>query len=60
YFEGPEKVTVAEVDPLDRYGLDRDRTNDGRREPKQGTASWTVSLRALAWMQMTTTFYGGL
>ncbi|MDJ0973849.1 MAG: M1 family metallopeptidase, partial [Planctomycetota bacterium] len=48
YFEGPEKVTVAEVDPLDRYGLDRDRTNDGRREPKQGTASWTVSLRALA------------
>lgn len=60
YFEGEKKVTVAEVDPLDRYGLDRDRTNDGKRAEAGARPSWDVSLRALAWMQMTTAFYGGL
>lgn len=59
YFQGEEKVTVAEVDPQGLLGLDKDRTNDGKRADA-GMPSAYVALKALAWVQMTTTFYGGL
>jgi hypothetical protein len=60
YVRGAGAVLMAEVDPEHHYGLDRNRTNDGLRRSPAASPSWAIALKALAWTQMTTTFYGGL
>lgn len=70
-FLGASPVSVAEVDPRTptarhegrretRYALDRDRTNDSLSTTRDERAAWGVALRALGWVQMNTTFYGGM
>lgn len=59
-FRGPSKVVAAETDPLYRYSLDRNRTNDGRRAERDAGASLQVALRALGWVELSNSFYGGL
>ena len=59
-FRGRQKALSAEVDPYQAYGLDRDRTNDGRTTKRNAGASIQIGLRALGWVEMSTSFYGGL
>lgn len=59
-FRGPVKAVSAEVDPYYAYGLDRDRTNDGRATERNPGAARQYALRALGWVQLSTSFYGGL
>ena len=59
-FIGPKKATLAAVDPHRLLALDRDRSNDGRRTQPHRGASITLALRMLGWVEMTTSFYGGL
>ena len=59
-FRGPAKALSAEVDPYSAYALDADRTNDGRASERNAGASIQLGLRALGWVQMSTSFYGGL
>jgi hypothetical protein len=59
-FRGPSKVTFAETDPRYLYGLDRNRTNDGRRTESNPGAALQMAIRALGWVQLTNSFYGGL
>jgi hypothetical protein len=56
----PSEVVAAEVDPLGRYSLDRDRTNDGLRTKSDRDATLALAIRLLGWTEMTTSFYGGL
>ena len=59
-FIGPEKVAIAAVDPNRQFGLERNRVNDGRRKEPHRGASTNLALRMLGWVEMTTSFYGGL
>jgi len=61
-FTGGEgrRVVSAEVDPDHRLFQERDRTNDGRRAAVGERPSVRVAIRALGWVEMTTSFYGGL
>ena len=59
-FRGPSPVDLAETDPERRVSLEVDRTNDGRRVDPDSRASWRLSVRALGFTEMLTTFYGGL
>ena len=59
-FRGPSKVSAAEVDPRYVYSLDRDRSNDGRRTKRNTGASLQIALRALGWVELSNSFYGGL
>jgi hypothetical protein len=57
---GASAVVSAEVDPYRRLGLDRDRTNDARSTRRNAGASLQIALRALGWVEMGNSFYGGL
>ncbi|MDJ0522633.1 MAG: M1 family metallopeptidase [Planctomycetota bacterium] len=59
-FRGPVKAVSAEVDPYYAYGLDRNRLNDGRTTDSNAGATRQLAIRALGWVQMSTSFYGGL
>jgi hypothetical protein len=59
-FRGPSKVAAAEIDPRYRYSLDRNRINDGRTTTRNVGPSLQVALRALGWVQLGNSFYGGL
>ncbi len=59
-FRGPVKVLSAEIDPMYAYGLDADRTNDGRSTKRDVGPSLQLAIRALGWVEMSTSFYGGL
>ena len=59
-FLGGKKATVAEADPFYAYSLDRNRLNDGRRAENRPGAAWQLSLRMMGWVEMSTSFYGGL
>ncbi len=59
-FRGPVKAVSAEVDPYYAYALDANRTNDGRTTRSNAGASLQLAIRALGWVEMSTSFYGGL
>lgn len=59
-FRGEAKVVSAEVDPHYHFSLDRDRTNNGRTVRPNPGASVQIALRALGWVELTNSFYGGL
>jgi hypothetical protein len=60
-FAGVAPVLVAQVDPERKVGLDRDRTNDGRRAQGRGArAALRPALHVLGWTEMNAAFYGGL
>lgn len=57
---GEQKVRSAEVDPYRAYGLDGDRTNDGRSTERNRGAGLQLALRALGWIQLSNSWYGSL
>jgi hypothetical protein len=59
-FRAPSRVVAAETDPGRLVSLDVDRTNDGRRADPDRRASVRVAMKALGWIEMMTSFYGGL
>jgi hypothetical protein len=60
-FVGPSKVAWAEVDPERKLALEHDRTNDGlAREPEGPSPVLPLSVKVLGWVEMMTSFYGGL
>jgi hypothetical protein len=60
-FVGASKVAWAEVDPERRLALEHDRTNDGLASKPQGPSPvLPLSVRVLGWVEMMTSFYGGL
>jgi hypothetical protein len=49
------------VDPQRRLALEHDRTNDGLvRKPKGPSPVLPLSVRMLGWVEMMTSFTGGL
>jgi hypothetical protein len=60
-FAHPAKVASAEVDPRHLLNLEHDRTNDGLvREPEGLSPVLPLSVRLLGWVELMTSFYGGL
>ncbi len=59
-FRGPAKVVAAETDPHYVFSLDRNRTNDGHSTQRNAGASVQLALRALGWIELSNSFYGGL
>ena len=59
-FRGQAKAVSAEVDPNHVFGLDKSLLNNGRTtEPNRG-AALQIAIRALGWVELTNSFYGGL
>jgi hypothetical protein len=59
-FRGGSALVSAEVDPRRLVDLDTDRTNDGARAAGGRPVGLALALRVLGWVEMNTTFYGGL
>ncbi|MHC5010583.1 MAG: M1 family metallopeptidase [Planctomycetota bacterium] len=60
-FRGRHPVVLAQVDPERRVDLDVDRLNDGLRAEGEGApVALGIALRVMGWVQMSTSFYGGL
>ena len=60
-FVNRSKVAWAEVDPERKLHLEHDRTNDGLvREPEGPSPVLPLTVRLLGWVEMMTSFYGGL
>lgn len=57
---GPQKVQSAEVDPYYAYALDADRTNDGKSTKRNRGAALQLAIRALGWVELSNSWYGGL
>ena len=55
-----KKVQSAEVDPDYVYSLDVDRTNDGYSTKKNRGAALQLAIRALGWVELSNSWYGGL
>jgi hypothetical protein len=56
----PTAVAWAETDPDRLVGLELDRSNDGRRREPDGRAANRIGVRALGWLELNASFYGGL
>lgn len=60
-FVADTPAIAAEVDPRRVLSLERDRTNDGLvKEPQGPSPALPLSVRLLGWVEMMSSFYGGL
>ena len=57
---GPQKVQSAEVDPYYAYSLDGDRSNDAKSTKRNRGAALQLAIRALGWVELSNSWYGGL